>query len=255
MKLTPPQKQIKKKCETVLDLSGAKLGKEYYYNSIVFCLIDAIFSIGARYACARNAVRRYCERFDLLPIHFDAGAAPLDSHTVTDYFSNIKPYGGPDFGAQPIFGNLQRVSPDNDAPRKAAAVYEAACVLKKHGINSLKDIKGRLGKLEELERDFRSVPGQGSGVSFNYFLMLAGDDKVMKIDRWLQRFADDATSPKRNRNAKELYVDYLAVCGALNESGYPHLTPRLLDYRIWEYEANADKAEKTSCSCSFKKRL
>ena len=46
------QEKIKKTCEEKLCLSKTELGKEYYYNSIVLCLIDAVFSIGVRYSCA-----------------------------------------------------------------------------------------------------------------------------------------------------------------------------------------------------------
>ncbi len=31
-------------CKEVLDLANAKLGAEYYYNSLSICVIDAVFS-------------------------------------------------------------------------------------------------------------------------------------------------------------------------------------------------------------------
>ena len=48
-------------CDQVLPLATASLGKEYYYQSLPLCVIDAVFSIGVKYKSVQNVVARYCE--------------------------------------------------------------------------------------------------------------------------------------------------------------------------------------------------
>ncbi len=47
-------------CKRHLDLQNAKFNDEYYYNSLPFCVIDAVFSIGIRYTITRNVVINFC---------------------------------------------------------------------------------------------------------------------------------------------------------------------------------------------------
>ena len=48
-----------------IDISNITLGQEYFYNSVVFCIIDAIYSINAKYISTQNVVTRYCKKNDL----------------------------------------------------------------------------------------------------------------------------------------------------------------------------------------------
>ena len=36
-----------------IDIGDIRLSEGYYYNSIVFCIIDAVYSIGSRYASTK----------------------------------------------------------------------------------------------------------------------------------------------------------------------------------------------------------
>jgi hypothetical protein len=47
--MTADHKIVAEYASRLLALSDARLGNEYYYNSISFCVIDAVFSIGVRY--------------------------------------------------------------------------------------------------------------------------------------------------------------------------------------------------------------
>ena len=51
-------------CEANLPLNE-KLGREYFYQSLPLCVIDAVFSIGVRYAGVKKVVSRYCDYFTL----------------------------------------------------------------------------------------------------------------------------------------------------------------------------------------------
>ena len=57
--------KVARSAMTLLPLEGATLGREYYYNSLSLCVIDAVFSIGVRYESVRAVVRRYCQRFQI----------------------------------------------------------------------------------------------------------------------------------------------------------------------------------------------
>jgi hypothetical protein len=233
MSLTKNQKLIYNKCVADLALASATLSKEYYYNALPQCIIDAVYSIGVRYASTRNTVINYCNTTSIARI-----SAPLDhpsdSHTVTELLSNISPFASTDYGATSLFNNHQKTSTTNGI-LKAEAVYRFAKVLKENKIETLRDIRSASPHtIVSIEREIKKIPGQKSGISFSYFLMLSGDDSHMKIDRWLLRFVGDALGVARYTSVASAYTDLLAVCGEL-KLRYPHLTPRLLDHTIWNY--------------------
>ena len=37
-------------CESIFDLASASLSPSYYYDSLPYCIIDAVFSIGVNYS-------------------------------------------------------------------------------------------------------------------------------------------------------------------------------------------------------------
>ena len=52
-------------CESELDLSSASLSTSYYYDSLPYCVIDAVFSIGVKYTSTQNVVKNYCTYYGL----------------------------------------------------------------------------------------------------------------------------------------------------------------------------------------------
>ncbi len=223
MALTDRQKRILDACRKI-PLGTIELGNEYYYNSLVFCLIDSIFSIGVRYTSTKNTVLFYskyrqCEN----KIYYDT--EPEDELTINDLITDIEHYD--DHGMKCLFNNRQKTS-SRGGIRKAEAVYIAAKLLLRNGINTIKDIK----KCENgyLEKQFKQIPGQSSGISYSYLLMLVGYDDHIKVDRWIKRFVEDATGERVNENSIE--EDLLKICQEIKKS-FPKMTPRLLDYAIW----------------------
>ena len=75
MELTESQEMIRKACVERLDLKNASLSEEYYYDSIVFCLIDAIFSINVKYSGVRKVVINYCKHYGLNRLHPEGSAS------------------------------------------------------------------------------------------------------------------------------------------------------------------------------------
>jgi len=85
-------------------------------------------------------------------------------------------------------------------------------------------------RLEVAATAIRQIPGQKSGILFDYFRMLAGDDTRIKPDRMVQRFiaraideAPETVDPDRAREPLQ---------GAATE-----LNTRGLDYVGWAYQS------------------
>jgi hypothetical protein len=218
-------------CERTLDLAGAGLGEEYFYQSLPLCVIDAVFSIGVRYESTRAVVIRYCDYYGLPRIrpHADALPEPGEQEPVPAFVRKMEE-AGDDFFTNEVFRNRQRTSSRNGI-RKTEAVRRFASVLQKHGIHCLQDVPRAIAD-PEVEREIRLIPGQRSGISFRYFCMLAGSNDFIKPDRMIQRFLAAALGEAPD----------LGECQRLPQEAarelkgrYPHLTPRLLDYRIWSH--------------------
>jgi hypothetical protein len=218
--------------DRVLQLESASLGDEYYYQSLPLCVIDAVYSIGVRYEGIKNVVARYCERFDLQRIRATNGAiSPAHEQESITAFCEKAERIGPANMAIDVYRNRQRTSAINGI-LKADAVLRFAAVLRKYNIEYLQDISAAIGNIA-LEKDIRSIPGQSSGISLKYFLMLAGSDDLIKPDRMILGFLGVAlgrlVSPTESQDLLTAAVEQL-------RDKYPSLTPRLLDHEVWKYQ-------------------
>nr|WP_284929296.1 hypothetical protein [Bacillus subtilis] len=117
---------------------------------------------------------------------------------------------------------------------KAEAVYMFCKVLNKYNVNYFQDVKKLYGN-DKFEKDIKAIPGQKSGISLVYFYMLAGDDHWIKPDRMIVRFLEKAI--QRKVKIEEAQSILVGATNILAEK-YPNITPRLLDYQIWNYERN-----------------
>lgn len=227
--MTSDQSKIYKACRDKLNIENAELGEEFYYNSIVFCVIDSIYSIGANYISTKNVVTTYCSQYSLEKCH-DVCSTPSDKHTINDFLQilSISELCGRD--EQSVFHNFQRTSTRNGI-LKAEAVKKIAFLLNEFRINTIKEIR-ECNYIEVLRVAFEKVKGQNSGLSFSYFMMLSGDDQYIKIDRWIRRFVSICTNT--DDDSEKIKDDLFSVCFELRKIN-PKLTPRLLDYVIWSY--------------------
>lgn len=224
--------RVAERVTNVLTLEGAVLGEEYYYNSLTLCVIDAVFSIGVRYEGVRAVVRRYCDRFGLTRIRPDRVALPAKNfqEAMSGLLRHFKETGSQRMATE-VFANRQRTS-TRAGILKSEAVERFCSILHAHGIHYLQDIGARL-PLGELEQEIRDIPGQGSGISLQYFWMLAGSDDLIKPDRMILRFLAQALGrPVQVSEAQDLLIGVVAGL----RPKYPGLTPRLLDFKIWEHQ-------------------
>lgn len=215
-------------------LASADLSNEYYYQSLPLCIIDAVYSIGVRYEGVRNTVKRYCEHFNLQRIRTTRSISPAlhEQESVSAFCERIEKIGFNDMAVD-VFCNRQRTSTTNGI-LKAEAVQLFANILKKYGIEHLQDISKAHGNLN-LAKEISAIPGQKSGISLQYFFMLAGSDNLIKPDRMILAFLEQALGKSIDISETQ---DILSKSTALLKLKYPNLSERLLDHEIWKYQRN-----------------
>ena len=217
-----------------IDIGDIRLSEGYYYNSIVFCIIDAVYSIGARYASTKKTVERYCLK-NGLKMYRRYGSLPIDikdEHRVEDFLRILEGLTYLEM-AEDLFENRQRTSTRNGI-LKAQAVCEFANILYDNDINSFSDIPKLYDDIN-IQNQIKSIKGQGSGISLNYFFMLTGDDNKVKPDRHIINFLEEATGKTLSKiEIEELFKSCVDILRERN----PNITCRSLDHAIWGYMSN-----------------
>jgi|SRR6516164_3332743 hypothetical protein len=161
--------------EKIPNLENAVLGREYFYHSLPLCVIDAVFSIGVLYRNAQKAVEAWCAvQYPNWPI-----ARTLSEnrrYTIGDFVRLTDGKQGLALTQTFFGGNRQRTSTRNGI-LKADATVRFAKALQEAGIEDFGDIRDP-ARADLAWRTVRIIPGQGSGLSFDYLQMLAGDDSL-----------------------------------------------------------------------------
>lgn len=228
--ITPADSQaVADHCRAVLDLPAVVLPPEYDYGHLPLCVIDAVFSIGVRYASTHNVVMRYCDRQRIRPSRgeqpSDKAEQPLSA--LLALYDRL----GWERMADEVFENRQRTSTHNGI-LKAEAVLRFARVLAAHHIEWLADAHALIDDAA-LERDIRRIPGQRSGTSLCYFYMLVGSEEHIKPDRMMARFTETALG--RALNEDEI-VEGVRGAYRILKRDHPEMRLRALDYAIWRYQ-------------------
>ena len=215
-------------CEETLNLKNAELSSSYYYDSLPHCVIDAVFSIGAKYTSTTNVVKSYCAYYGLR-VHNRSHDQKGDKHTISQLIDHITSTGVIK-SADVIFQNHQRTSSRNGI-LKAEAVLRFSRVLQKYGVETLADMASK-GLPLQAEAEIMSIPGQKSGLSLRYLYMLSGDDSQSKPDRHVMRFLKEHTGQDYSIQKAQ---DLLTEAAEMLRGKYPQMSVRLLDYSIWNY--------------------
>ena len=220
-------------CRRRLELGPhVRLGREYFYASLPLCVIDAVFSINTRYTAVENVIGRVCDRLGVARFAAGEGVLPdRDTQLSTSRFLERIGAADPEELARNLFGNRQRTSPRNGI-LKADAAVRFAQVLQHGRIEYLQDAAG-LGERPDIEASVHRIPGQSSGLSWRYFLMLAGDETLTKPDRMVLRFLARALGREPAADEAQALLEQAVV---ELRSDCPALTPRLLDHLIWRSE-------------------
>lgn len=214
-------------CLRLLDLADTEEAA-YNYASLVACVIEAIYSINADFCHTRRVLDRYSEYFGVPRTIIARGAVPEE--TVAEMLPRMEALGA-ELLRRDVFGNSQWTS-TRSGIRKAEAVLRALRILQARNIQTMRQLV-EYPKRDELALDFRSIPGQGSGISFAYLLMLAGELDMVKPDRMVGRFVSRAV----DRNVKQEESQRLVREAARALRVYvPDMSARRLDYLIWQWE-------------------
>lgn len=211
-------------------LHSAALPEEYTYSSLPLCVIDAVFSIGVRYTAVRNVVTAFCAAQS--PPWLRLAAEGVAERTVCEFLAATATWSGDDLAARCFGGNRQRTS-TRAGILKADATVAFAQALVADGIDCFADLVDD-DKVNRAETAVRRIPGQGSGISFDYFLMLGGDESGVKPDRMICRFVASALG-REAITPLEARATLLRACAVIRNE-MPALTPRLLDWCIWDYQ-------------------
>lgn len=184
-------------CDRVLDLKNAKLSDEYFYQSLPFCVIDAIYSIGVKFEGTRQTVMRYCDCFNIQRIRNVKTVIPAtEKQESIERIIEKMESAGIEFLTEKVFDNRQRTS-SKSGILKSEAVLKFAKILKKYGVNYLQDIPKVMND-ESFEQEIKTIPGQRSGISLKYFFMLSRSENLIKPDRHIKAFVRDAIVTRRN---------------------------------------------------------
>ena len=176
-----------------IDLANAKLSDEYFYNSLPLCVIDAVFSIGVNYSSTRNTVIRFCDFLHTKRVseeRKDSGIyPPVEKQLSIQKFLDLyEKYSIEEITVE-VFKNRQRTSTTNGI-LKSDAVKRFSEALRNREINYLQDANLH-NKDEFLYSEVKNIPGQTSGISLQYFFMLAGSDEFIKPDKMVRAFIEN----------------------------------------------------------------
>lgn len=216
-------------------LGGGKsieeVADEYTYASLPLCVIDSVYSIGVRYEGVRNVLERYCAFAGVPKLSPTRTVPPRAQQQSIAAFLQLALAFDAERLAVEVFGNRQRTSVRSGI-LKAEAVVRFAGVLTQHRIDCLQDVL-EAHDLDGVERGVRAIPGQSSGLSWRYFLMLAGREDLVKPDRMILRFLERTL--RRPVGPDEAQLLLRATADALCRE-FPGLTARTLDNLIWNAE-------------------
>ncbi len=206
-----------------------ELGDEFFPAHLSIALIDAVFNPLLDYNRVVQIVERYCRRFGFPRTRTDRRNLPPveEQETLRDLVGHYKEY-GLEYMMEEVF-DARYCSPGRGTKiRKAENVRFAASELQKIGIDTLQDAhEASLERSGEIKSALIKLHGIGPR-TINMFLMYSGNDDFVKGDVHVCRFVEKALGKKVSPAEAEK-----SVKEAAREL---KISPRILDYKIWEYE-------------------
>lgn len=200
-----------------------------YPGSLALCVIDSVWSLGVHYGSVVNVVSRYRH-------HRRQQGADPERDNLSNLLAVYDVLGGSE-GFAGMVGNNQRVSSAPNAVLKAEAVQHAARSLAAGDVDSCDDLRTLVagGAIESTKAAWLAVPGQRSGLSWRYMLMLAKVPGV-KADRWICRFV------ARALGLPEVTSSF-AACAVTRAAGILNESTIRLDHAIWRYARRAGNGQ------------
>lgn len=199
------------------------------WTSLSYCLVDAVWSIGANYdTVVVPVVRRVAARLqDPEPVVELPAPMPPDPAPISKFLEVF-----PEPATLLPVTNRQRTSTRRGVTKAQAAVQHAQ-IFHRAGIENLEQAAGLLADDEAfaaLDETLKQIAGEGgAGIRRGYLWMLIGDDYRVKPDRmvlrWLKRHGV-VTDPA---GAAQLLLDVAAQLATTGSK----VTPWMIDHAIW----------------------
>jgi hypothetical protein len=202
------------------------------------CVLDAVFSIGARYSTTVSTCRRYAAAAGI-PALVDAGSVEYPEQPLSDFVMAAQRSGVETF-ARDVLQNRQRTSTRHGV-LKAAAALRYAEILVDSGVDRYADVPALFddeGRLTEVSTRLRQVPGNGAtDVRLGYLWMLLGDDDTIKPDRMVLRWLDGVLGRQVSpAEARSMLADAARALGC---------TAWSLDHAVWRAQRSRRPAIKS----------
>jgi hypothetical protein len=225
---------------TLTDLNAPPTDAAYEYASVPLCVIDAVFSIGVRYESTERTVTEFCARY-----HWQRdGRGREKERTIGEFLNISRQYENRwEEMADHVFRNRQRTSARSGI-LKAEATYRFAKILQQFGVETFADVL-KSGLRNDLRQAIKAIRGQSSGLSYAYFLILAGNQDGVKPDRMVTRFVADALGVRNV--APELAEELVRGASRILRAEFPRLVPSSLDNKIWKYQRAKEDAGQARC--------
>lgn len=201
------------------------------YADISVALVDAVYSIRARYAAVERVVSAYAAASESSAAGLEAcGTSGWNDTGLTKLTESAAGLSGPVLADVLFGGNRSRTG----GRLKADVCVEAAVRLLSAGIVHADDLRQRTAS-PDVRRAWTGTPGLG-WVTWQYFCSLNGID-AFKPDVMLMRF----TSRTLRRHVSAVETDQLLarVLRRL-QSDQPALSARALDHTLWRFESGRD---------------
>jgi hypothetical protein len=216
-------------CKNTLDFTILTSDPQSYQH-LPACVVDTVFSIGARYTSTSNTVMRFCTQLGLTVLGTNPRPPTIQQFSLSDFLA-LYETASADTLARTLYQNSQRTSTRNGI-LKAEAVQRFGQVLQTNKVEYLQDVDRIIGQTS-FEQAIQQIPGQRSGISLRYFYILTGSANHVKPDRMILRFIKTATG--RLVSIDEAESAIRQAC-ALLQPDYPKLTLARLDNIIWRYQ-------------------
>jgi len=217
--------KVTKSCNEIFaDQKNYELPDEFNYGHLPLCVIDSVFSIGVNYEAVKNVVNRFCD-------HYKIDKSSNTEELTTSHFLELMEQQTVQELAENIYKNRQRTSTVSGI-LKSEAVVLFLKVLQKYKVESLNDID-KIITNDQFEIEIKKISGQKSGISLQYFFMLAGSDDLIKPDRMILRFLENIL--KEKISLKDCQVILTGVTEQLKNNGF-NITAKKLDNLIWNYQ-------------------
>lgn len=215
---------------------NAELGDEFFPAHLSVALIDTVFNPQLRYKkVVVPIIERYCRRFVLRRTRIDRKNLPPveEQETLRDLIGHYEEF-DLEYMKEEVF--VARYCSPKTNITKAENVLRAAAELQKIGIDTLQDAhEASLERPGEIKSALIKLHGIGPR-TINMFLMYSGNDDFVKGDVHVCRFVEKALGRKVSAAEAEK-----SVKDAAREL---KISPRILDYKIWEYESQPKPARK-----------